>query len=498
MAEAAELIRLEQISVRFGQFKALDDVSLSIRKGEVHALVGENGAGKSTLMKVLAGSLKPTAGTVRIGGREADKDLTRESVAMVHQHFQLVDSLTVAENLFLARSGGASGWLVHQKTVEAEARAQLARFGLEGKATHRVRDLTTAERQLVEIAKATSREAPVLILDEPTASLGEAEADELFALVRRMRLKGTAVVLIAHSLEEVLAIADRISVLRGGKLVGTVDREHVDRNQLVKLIVGRDLNESYPHERPGNGEPIVRADKFLTDKSGASLPLELRAGQIVGIPTYVGADTDQLLDRLFGSRAAPAGVTVDGALQSRTGIAARVRSGVALVPGDALKEGVVPAMSVTDNVLLPNAGRLSRFGVINRREVRRVVADMIEKLGIRAASPAVKAGELSGGNRQKVVLAKWLASGSKVLLMNDPTKAVDVGARLDIYRLMDRSARDGAAVLLVSSDVDEIIGMCDVVHVVHQSALVATHQRPFSKQAIMEDVVSSRASRVAA
>jgi ribose transport system ATP-binding protein len=493
----AELIRLEQISVRFGQFKALDDVSLAIRRGEVHALVGENGAGKSTLMNVLSGSLKPTSGTVRIDGKDAsaDKDLTRKSVAMVHQHFQLVESLTVAENMFVAQAGSARGWLVNRKKQEDDAERLLARFGLSGKGAHTVRDLTTAERQLVEIAKATAREAPVLILDEPTASLGEAEADELFALVRRMREKGTAIVLIAHSLEEVLSVADRISVLRGGKLVGTVERQDVDRNQLVKLIVGRDLNESYPCERPRTGASLLEAKKFLTDKSGAALPLELRAGQITGIPTYVGADTEQLLDALFGKRAAPDEITVCGAGQPRAGIARRVQSGVALVPGDALKEGVIPALSITDNIVLPNARKLSRFGILDRKAAKALVGDMTEKLGIRAASPATKAGELSGGNRQKVVLAKWLASGAKVLLMNDPTKAVDVGARLDIYRLMDRSARDGAAVLLVSSDIDEIIGMCDVVHVVHQSALVATHERPFAKQSIMEDVVSSRASR---
>lgn len=496
---ATDLIHLQQISVRFGHFMALDEVSLSIRRGEVHAVVGENGAGKSTLMNVLSGSLRPTSGTVRIDGKDVAnyRDLARTSVAMVHQHFQLVDCLTVAENMFLSQSGSNRNWLIKRRHIEAEADRLLARFGLSGKAAQRVRKLTTAERQLVEIAKATAREAPALVLDEPTASLGEAEADELFALVRRLREKGTAIVLIAHSLEEVLSVADRISVLRGGKLVGTVERKDVDRNHLVKLIVGRDLNEGYPHERPGAGSPLMEAERFFTDKGGQPLTFQLRAGQITGIPTYVGADIDLLLDCLFGKRAAPGGVTVNASSQPRAGIARRVRAGVALVPGDALKEGVVPSLSITDNIVLPNARRLSRFGIINRRAAMQLVDAMTEQLGVRAASAATKAGELSGGNRQKVVLAKWLASGAKVLLMNDPTKAVDVGARLDIYRLMDLSARDGAAVLLVSSDMDEIIGMCDVIHVVHQSILIATHGRPFSKQALMEDVVSSRASRSA-
>lgn len=493
----SELIQIDQVCVRFGQFLALDDVSLDIRRGEVHALVGENGAGKSTLMNVLSGGLKPSSGSVRIDGQDtaSHKDLTRATVAMVHQHFQLVDSLTVCENMFLAQAGSHRTWRIHRARMQEQAEQMLERFGLPGKATCLVRDLTTAERQLVEIAKATARDAPLLILDEPTASLGEAEADELFALVRRMRERGRAIVLIAHSLEEVLSVADRISILRGGKLVGTFDRQAVDRNTLVRLIVGRDLTEGHPRERPGTGPVLLEAKQLLSDGQGGRLDLQLRAGQITGIPTYVGADTDVLLDTLFGERPAPADIVVDGASQPREGVARRVRAGVALVPGDALKEGVVRRLSITDNMALPNARKLSRYGVIRRAALRHLVQEFTVKLGIRAASAQTLAGDLSGGNRQKVVIAKWLASGAKVLLMNDPTKAVDVGARLDIYRLMDRCASEGAAVLLVSSDIDELIGMCDVVHVVHQGVRVATHHTPLSKESIMEDVVSSRSSR---
>lgn len=497
-AEAApEVVRLDRISVRFGSFTALDQVTLSVRAGEVHALVGENGAGKSTLMKVLAGMIKPADGQVLVQGPEglrAGADL-RDTVAMVHQHFQLVDALTVAENLFLVEAKRGRPWLLKRHAIRERATQLLKRFGLGALADVKVAALSTAERQLVEITKATSREAPVLVLDEPTASLGELEADQLFALVRRLKDAGTAVILIAHSLEEVLSVADRISVLRGGRLIATVERARVDRGQLVELIVGRILSETYPQERPAAAATRLCADELLADAKGPGVALELRAHGVTGVPTYVGADTDHLLDRLIGVRPAPGKLTVNGIVQHGAGVRCRVAAGIALVPGDALKEGVVPQLSISDNILLPNARRLSRFGIIDRRAVRRVVDEVVAQLGIRASSPQALAGELSGGNRQKVVLAKWLVSGATVLLMNDPTKAVDVGARLDIYRLIDRAAADGAAILLVSSDVDELIGMSDVVRVLHQSQVVAEHHRPIDKEALLGDVVGSRSSR---
>jgi ribose transport system ATP-binding protein len=492
-----ERVRLEGITVRFGTFTALDDVSLSLRGGEVHALVGENGAGKSTLMKVLAGMLKPGAGRVLLDGPQGLQATAQPqaAVAMVHQHFQLVDSLTVAENLYLAEGGAAHGWFLRRRDIVARAGQRLERFRLRHLAATRVGDLGTGERQLIEIAKATARDAPVLVLDEPTASLGEEEADRLFALVRQLKAAGTAIVLIAHSLEEVLSVADRISVLRGGRLITTVARQDVDRARLVELIVGRRLNEDYPCERPGTGAVRLRAEGLLRDADGSSSALALQGGRITGVPTYVGADTDDLLATLAGARRTLSPLWVDGRTQARASLRSRVGAGVALVPGDALKEGVVPQLSILDNILLPNARGLSRFGILDRRKARRMAADTIAQLGIRASSPDARAGDLSGGNRQKVVLAKWLVSGAGVLLMNDPTKAVDVGARLDIYRLIDRAAAAGAAILLVSSDVDELIGMADTVQVLHQARRVAEHQRPIRKEALMQDVVGSRSSR---
>ncbi|MGZ5183845.1 MAG: sugar ABC transporter ATP-binding protein [Caldimonas sp.] len=505
MNDAAEPVRLDGITVRFGQFTALDAVSLSIRRGEVHALVGENGAGKSTLMKVLAGLLRPVEGRVLVDGRPAEfrKLQSQHVVSMVHQHFQLVDAMTVAENLFLAGAGGShTAWLLDRKAMARRADDMLERFGLTGKAGLKVRELTIAERQLVEIAKAASRKAPVLVLDEPTASLGHQEADRLFELVRGLQREGVSTVLIAHSIEEVLSVADRITVLRGGRVIDTVERQDVDRDRLVELIVGRALNEAQPHERPDPGAPLLETGPLLATDEGTQVGLVLSAHQVTGIPTHVGADTELLLDQLTGVSPLPGAwsdaLKVNGIPLRRAGLPRRVRAGVVLVPGDALQEGVVPQMSVFENLLLPNARRFSRWGVLRRGPALRAVADMMARLDIRAASPLMKAGDLSGGNRQKVVIGKWLLSGAKVLLLNDPTKAVDVGARLQIYKFIDEVATAGATVLLVSSDIDELMRTSDRVLVVQQHRLVAVHQRPFSKDLLMAQVAGSRSSRRAA
>jgi len=495
---AVEPVRLEGITVRFGQFTALDAVSLSIRRGEVHALVGENGAGKSTLMKVLAGLLRPAEGRILVEGRPVEfrKLQSQHVVSMVHQHFQLVDTMTVAENLFLASTGGSlATWLLDRKAMARRADEMLERFGLTGKAGLKVRELSIAERQLVEIAKATSRKAPVLVLDEPTASLDHQEADRLFELVRGLQPEGVSTILIAHSMEEVLSVADRITVLRGGRVIETVERRDVDRDRLVALIVGRTLSEAQAHERAEPGRSLLETGPLLATDHGHHVGLVLRAHQVTGIPTHVGANTELLLDQLTGVNPLPGALRVNGITQRRVGLPHRVRAGVVLVPGDALQEGVVPRMSVFENLLLPNARLFSRWGVLRRGPALRAVADMMERLDIRAASPLMKAGDLSGGNRQKVVIGKWLLSGAKVLLLNDPTKAVDVGARLQIYKLIDEVVTAGATVLLVSSDIDELMLTADRVLVVQQHRLVAVHQRPISKELLMAQVAGSRSSR---
>ena len=488
---APAVIRASGVTVRFGAFVALDDVSLDFQAGEIHAIVGENGAGKSTLMKVLSGELRATSGTF-------DK-APGVGVAIVHQHFQLVETLTAAENMFLGRPRSAGrgpfGLLRRRALVEAAA-AELSDYGLAAKADVPVRELGVAERQLIEIARACGKSAQVLILDEPTASLGEAEADALFARVRRMAAAGTCVILIAHSLEEVLSVADRITVLRSGRNIATVRRGDIDRAELVRLIIGRELDEGFPRGRATGGPLLLKATGVMRDVDDADMPLCLAGRQVFGMPTYVSALTDRILDQLGGAAAAQGAVLhMDGATLGGAGVAERVRHGICMVPGDAIREGVVASLTVAENIMLPNMKQVSRCGVIDRHQGRALAQKMIRELGIRPPDPDALASQLSGGNRQKVVIAKWIAAGARVLLMNDPTKAVDVGAKLDIYRLIDEAAAQGAAVLLVSSDVDELLGMADSITVVHRSMVVAVHSSsPFDKAEVLDQMVSSRSA----
>lgn len=485
------MISTFEVTVRFGEFVALDAVSLDFLSGEIHAIVGENGAGKSTLLKVLSGELRPILGFVNKG--------PEVKVAVVHQHFQLVETLTAAENMFIGRGRGADHGrfgLLRRKTMVQRAMVDLEPYGLASKADLKVRELGVAERQLLEIARACGKSAQVLILDEPTASLGEQDAQALFERIRRMAATGTCVILIAHSLEEVLSVADRITVLRSGRHIATVRRENIDRAELVKLIIGREIDEGFPNRRAGDGFAILEASGVIRDSEGADMTIRLSSQQVFGIPTYVSALTDRILEQLSGvGNSEGVVLRLNGVTLGGRGVAAHVQHGICMVPGDAILEGVIASLTVAENIMLTNMRQLSKFGVIDRLCSRKLAERMIRELDIRPADPDTLASQLSGGNRQKVVIAKWMAARARVLLMNDPTKAVDVGAKLDIYRLIDDAAAKGAAVLLVSSDVDELLGMADRILVVHQSVVVAVHsQSPFNKAQVLDQMVSSRSA----
>lgn len=492
----------QSLSRSYGPITALSGVSIDFRPGEIHAIVGENGAGKSTLMRLLAGEERADAGGILINGNpvriSSPQDAQAHGIVIVHQYFQLVNTMTVAENIFLGvppikcRVGPIA--LVDHRRMRLLAEERLAPFGLAHAAALRVGDLTVAERQLVEIARALDRSAKLLILDEPTASLGPEETEELFRHVRAMKAQRAAIVLIAHNLDEVLSIADRVTVLRNGKLIATLARDAINYDSVVEMIVGRELARGYQKATTTAGEPLMVAEGLAQTQASSFYSMSLRQSEILGIPTYVGAMIEQTLNELTGmTRYRGGSLTANGRDLSRAGISDFIDAGVCLIPGDAMAEGLIPEFSIEDNILLPNLSRFQTAGFLHRPALRRVVSDLIRELDIRPTNPDTPVKNMSGGNRQKVVIAKWLARGAKIYVMNDPTKAIDVGAKAEIYRLLGNVVTNGNAIVLVSSDTDELIGLSDRILVLCDRTLVAEFPRhSIDKGKLVAAVAGSR------
>lgn len=486
----------------YGPIRALDGVDVAFLPGEVHALVGENGAGKSTLKRLIAGETQPDGGAIEIDGAPIRLDdpgaARRMGIAVVHQHFPMCESMTVAENLALGDpSERGAGWLrlLDRRRMTQHARAALSPFGLERLAGRTVRELGVAERQIVAIGAALAREARVIVLDEPTSSLNAREVEILFDNMRRIRSAGRTIVFITHFMNEVLAVADRVTVLRDGRLIGTVPVAEVDAKRLVRMIVGRDLAERTASTQAGPGETLLAARDI--DVGGRRpVAVEVRTGEVLGLPAHMGSGVDDLLSKVAGGRPARGGaIDFAGCDIGRTPIARRIRAGICLVPGDATREGLIPKLSIEQNILLANRRAFSRLGVLDLGEARRVANAMIRQLDIRPATPWITVEQLSGGNRQKVVIAKWLAAGARLLVMDDPTKGVDVGAKFEIYSTIADFVSGGRSVMLGSSDIDELINVCDRIVVIRDGELRASYPRGrFDKVAILDDLIGGAPS----
>lgn len=490
------VLSAKAVGMRYAGVWALDDVSVDFFAGEVHAVVGENGAGKSTLMRILGAEERPSAGEILWDGQAialgSPKAARQRGIGVVHQHFQLVDTLTVTENLGM---GGypRRGLLLDRARMRRESARQLALFGLESKADTPVRELSVAEKQMVEIVRALQGDSRVVIFDEPTASLGADEAQRLFAVMSKMREAGVAIILIAHNLDEVLSIADRITVLRNGRKIDTLSRSAIDRDELVGLMMGRKLDAGYPMRSSALGKEALALDGLLRTPGRDGVRLSLRRGEILGVPTYIGAQVEELLEAIVGKRGAR--VKVDGEDLAGMGASARIAKGIGVVPGDALQDALIPNMTIEENILLSMSRQVTTCGVLRRKKAREITMKAIAELGIRPADPCARVDRLSGGNRQKVVVAKWVAAGAKVMLLDDPTKAVDVGAKVDIFRLIHQAAEKGAAILFVSSEIEELVGMSHRIMLMHQGAVLQTYETPpFDKQTILGEIVGGRTS----
>lgn len=449
--------------------RALSDFSLELQAGEVHGLIGENGAGKTTLLLMLAGVVAPDSGRILLRDQEVrfagPRDAQLAGIGSVFQELSLVHQLTIAENVFANRvPAGVLGWIDGGQLRETTGRL-LRLLGSELQPDERVARLTTGARQLVEIAKALSLDARVLLLDEPTSALSIAETKVLFQVIDRLRRKGMVIVFVSHRLAEVFEIADRISVMRDGRLVASRATANLTPDEAVRLMVGRALSTLYPERALTTGPPRLEVIGLRSTSIGP-IDLTVHAGEIVGIAGLRGAGRSALARAIFGAAPRHSGeVRIDGRPLPPADPAAAVRQGVAFVPSERKDEGLFLRMTLTENLVSAALRRVSRWGLLSAAATNRLAKTLIKDFGIRTASPRQLMSRLSGGNQQKAVLAKWLATSPRVLIVDEPTQGIDVSAKADLHVLLRQLAGDGVAVLMVSSDLPEVLGMSDRIAV---------------------------------
>ena len=476
-------VSLRAISKNFGATLAVDAVDIELELGEVHGLVGENGAGKSTLMRILAGTFPDYEGEIFVDGEQLSLTTPAQArahgVALVHQELSLLPELTVAENIFLGREPRSKlPGFISRRPIEEAARRVLRECGIALNPAARIEHLSIAERQLVEIVKGVSASPRVLILDEPTSSLTQHEIRELFAIVRRLAAMGTAVVYISHKLDEIFALTDRVTVLRDGRKIASRPTTEWTEAELVRAMVGRDLSALFPHTPVAPGP--ARLEVMQLERRGVFGPvtLSLRAGEIVGLYGIIGSGRSELAEALFGLAPADAGtIQIDGEEVSIRSPAKALRAGIAMSPEDRHVRGLVPMLSVGENMSLGALERFTSLGFVNRRSERAAVGSFLASLLVRAQSPAQEVSALSGGNQQKVVIGRSLMSRPRVLILDEPTRGIDVVAKAEVHGTIDRLAHEGLAVLLISSELPEILGMSDRILVMRDGVLVGSVTR---------------------
>ena len=486
------ILDVRGVSKKFPGVLALDNVDLTLGAGEIVAVLGENGAGKSTLMKILAGVQSADSGSIKVDGKEVSLSSVHaaldQGIALIHQELNLADNLDVGANIFLGREPRRLGVMIDRGRIRAEAGQYLERVGLAVDPDLLVSGLTIGRQQMVEIAKALSVNARVLIMDEPTSSLSQKETEQLFVVIKDLARRGVSILYISHRLGEVVELADRVVVLRDGQNAGNLDRADINHDNMVRLMVGRDVSQFYPHEPHHPGDTVLELDKVITPAHpNHPISFSVKRGEIVGISGLVGAGRTELLETLFGVTPALSGSIKieDQVCEVGTPIQA-IRAGLALVPEDRKQQGLILEMAVKDNVTLATLSRDQRKGFLNRTKEREISARMIKELNVKTPSEDQDVRLLSGGNQQKVVLGKWLAQEPKVLLLDEPTRGIDVGAKAEIYALMEALARKGVAIVFVSSEMEEILGMSDRTLVMHEGRMTGELQRSeLSEEAVM-------------
>ncbi|MDF7799477.1 sugar ABC transporter ATP-binding protein [Pontiellaceae bacterium B1224] len=485
------ILQLKNITKRYPGVVALNNVSLDIVEGEVHALVGENGAGKSTLIKSCTGAVVPSEGTVSIQGQEfsaLNPKLSEElGLAVIYQEFNLVDELSVAENIFLGRAIRKSGMMIDKKAMAEKAAAIFEQFDIDIDPNALVGSLTVGYQQLVEIAKAVSQNAQILIMDEPSAPLTAAEAESLYVMVEKLKAKGVTIVYISHRMEEIFRLSDRITVLRDGQKIETLNTSDTNLDDLVKLMVGRELKETYPARNHQISEEVLLEVDNVSGNGVHDISLQIRKGEVLGLAGLIGAGRTELAELLFGVKQKIAGrVVLHGKEVNPKLPKEAIAEGIALVPEDRKKQGALLEVDIKGNISMAILERISKFFTVNKKEERRIAEDYQKSMRIKTPNLEQKIKNLSGGNQQKAIIAKWLATEPTLVIFDEPTRGIDVGAKSEIYTLVNSLVESGKAVLMISSEMEEVMGMSDRIIVLQEGRISGELERKdFDQETIM-------------
>ena len=494
-----DLLVMKNISKSFPGVKALKDVSLSLRYGEVHALIGENGAGKSTLMKILSGLYQADEGQIFWEGEEVQihstKDAEALGISIIYQELNLMPNMSVRENIFLGREKKKNGFLVDFKETTKEALKYVQMVGLDIDVTTLVKDLPLAQRQMVEVAKALSMNAKLIVMDEPTSALTDRETEILMNVIRRLKENGVTIVFISHRLSELFEISDRISVLRDGASVGTIDTQDCTEDLLVTMMVGRELNDIYPKYPSQIGDVVLEAKHLQAGKMVQDVSFSVRSGEILGFAGLVGAGRSEVMRAVFGVDRLDSGeVCIGGQTLTKITPTDAINAGIGFIPEDRKLLGLILDMTVRENTTLACLRAEMKGGILNRKREEEITQEYIDRLAIKTPGQEQQVLNLSGGNQQKVVIGKWLVTNPKVLILDEPTRGIDVGAKKEIHELMSRLAAEGVAIIMISSEMPEVLGMSDRVIVMHGGSICGELSREEADQEKIMSMILAAAS----
>jgi ribose transport system ATP-binding protein len=488
---AKYILEMENVSKTFPGVKALDKVHFNLKKGEVHALVGENGAGKSTLLKILAGAYKKDAGTIKLYGSEVEttdpKHALDLGVSVIYQEFNLIPNLSIAENIFIGRTPSKKKAFIDFAKLYEDAEFFLQKIGMKRNPKTLIDKLSVAEQQMVEIAKSLSFSSKIIVMDEPTSALTESEKKTLFKIIRELKSKGVSIIFISHIIEEVLEISDRVTVLRDGNYVGTLNARDTNPRKIVQMMVGRELKEFYPKTEVKRGEVVLEV-KDLTKKSKyEDISFQLHEGEVLGFAGLVGCGRAQVMRGIFGIEAPDSGeILIKGNKVKTSSLFETIKMKMGFVPEDRREEGLILSRSVKDNINITKLSEISAHGFIKQKEEENIANEYCKKLKIRTPNNEQIVQNLSGGNQQKIVIAKWLAINPKILILDDPTRGIDVGAKNEIYSLINNLAKEKIGIILISSELPEILNISDRILVMRKGKITGEFLR---KEATQEKIM---------